>query len=61
MITERKAVLRLNEVVAECPLDAVCSAKVEKTKKHRFCGHFGGSIKDRRGYRVFCNFAGKKK
>ena len=56
---ERKAVQRPTEIIAECPIGATCTGKIEKSKQWRSCGHYDGTIRDRRGLRVVCTFMGR--
>ncbi len=52
---ERKALKRRGEIVASCPINCVCSSRVEGSKRWSDCGWFQGTIRDHRGFRVRCN------
>lgn len=55
-MTERKAIVRPHEIVAECPINCVCTHKMEGSKAWRRCGHYEGTVLDRAGKRVVCSY-----
>ena len=52
----RFAVMRPGEIVAECPIGCVCTSKIENSKEWRRCGHYDGTIRDRKGLQAICLF-----
>jgi len=57
-MTQRKAIRRATEIVAECPIDGTCTCKMEGTKEWQRCGYYNGTIEDSDGLRAFCKLSG---
>ncbi|MDR3631738.1 MAG: hypothetical protein P4L42_15565 [Desulfocapsaceae bacterium] len=51
---QRKAIKRVTEIVAECPVNGVCALKLQGIKPWQRCGYFDGTVRDHRGLRVVC-------
>ena len=51
---QRKAIKRPVEIVAECPLGGVCTQKMDGSTDWISCGHYNGTITDKKGFRVVC-------
>ena len=48
--------MRPGEIVAECPIGCICTSKIENSKEWRRCGHYDGTIRDRKGLQAICLF-----
>lgn len=53
---ERPAVMRTNELLAECPLGCTCSENITDPLRLLSCGYFNGTISDQQGLRVVCGY-----
>ena len=53
---QRKCIRRASEIVADCPIDCVCTSKIEGQKTWQRCGYYDGTIEDRAGLRAICKY-----
>ena len=53
---QRKAIRRATEIVADCPIDCVCTCKLKDKKEWQRCGYYDGTIEDREGLRAYCKY-----
>lgn len=53
----RPAIKRAEKIEATCPIDATCASKIEGEKKWQRCGHFDGTMQDRRGLFAVCLYS----
>ena len=53
---QRKCIRRASEIVADCPIDCVCTSKIEGKKEWQRGGYYDGTIEDRAGLRAICKY-----
>jgi hypothetical protein len=56
---QRRAIRRATEIIAECPLEAVCICKVDGVKNWIRCGYYDGTVRHLKSFLVVCKYIEK--